>query len=307
MISSRLDKCCSLTTGSYKNFYIFPQNTRYNQFIFSNSVQTSSLLLKKAKNKSSKNSKIENSSAIDKLLDELSDDEEESFSSDTNSNSPVALFLNKQRKPNKAKGDKGKSKAISVPYSEVCKFVNVDGYWRELDTIVQDQKDFFLHHITIRSASAIDELPIDFDGDTYPLREIADISKKDPKKVIIDTSAIPQATKDIMNALQSKVTMNLNPQQEGTRIYVPIPKVTKESRQKLIKSAQARQTQTIDMLKKSCNKKVSDLTNAKLANTISISEDQLKGIIEVLHSIESHFLSLTKEMTNQKQQDLLNK
>ena len=172
VISSRLDKCCSLTTGSYKNFYIFPQNTRYNQFIFSNSVQTSSLLLKKAKNKSSKNSKIENSSAIDNLLDELSDDEEESFSSDTNSNSPVALFLNKQRKPNKAKGDKGnsklicnakivhrlyyvvsikgKSKAISVPYSEVCKFVNVDGYWRELDTIVQDQKDFFLHHITIR-------------------------------------------------------------------------------------------------------------------------------------------------------------
>ena len=83
--------------------------------------------------------------------------------------------------------------------------------------------------------------------------------------------------------------------------------MTKESRQKLIKSAQARQTQTIDLLKKSCNKKVSDLTNAKLANTISISEDQLKGIIEVLHSIESHFLSLTKEMTNQKQQDLLNK
>ena len=45
---------------------------------------------------------------------------------------------------------KGKSKAISVPYSEVCKFVNVDGYWKELDNIVQDQKDFFLHHITIR-------------------------------------------------------------------------------------------------------------------------------------------------------------
>ena len=29
--------------------------------------------------------------------------------------------------------------------------------------------------------------------------------------------------------------MNLNPQQDGLRIYVPIPKVTKEYREKLVK------------------------------------------------------------------------
>ena len=45
-----------------------------------------------------------------------------------------------------------------------------------------------------RSASAIDELMVNFEGEMYPLREVADVSKKDPKRVIIDTSAIPQVT-----------------------------------------------------------------------------------------------------------------
>ena len=46
-----------------------------------------------------------------------------------------------------------------------------------------------------RSASAIDELMVNFEGEMYPLREVADVSKKDPKRVIIDTSAIPQVTR----------------------------------------------------------------------------------------------------------------
>ena len=33
---------------------------------------------------------------------------------------------------------------------------------------------------------------VNFEGETYPLREVADVSKKDPKRVVIDTSAIPQ-------------------------------------------------------------------------------------------------------------------
>ena len=37
-----------------------------------------------------------------------------------------------------------------------------------------------------------DEILVNFEGDSYPLNEIASISKKDPKKVIIDASAFPQ-------------------------------------------------------------------------------------------------------------------
>ena len=155
-----------------------------------------------------------------------------------------------------------------------------------------------------RSAAAIDELPIQFEGDTFLLREIADISKKDPKKVIIDTSAIPQATKIVMTTLESKTSMNLNPQQDGTKIYVPVPKVTKEVRQNLAKSAKVMQNKTIVKLKETCNMHISKMDNTTIS---SISEDQVKEINSALRLIQDHFVTLTKEMAHQKEQDLLNK
>ena len=50
------------------------------------------------------------------------------------------------------------------------------------------------------------------------------VSKKDPKRLVIDASAFPQAAANIMAAIR-EAGMNLNPQQDGLRIYVPIPKV----------------------------------------------------------------------------------
>ena len=82
-----------------------------------------------------------------------------------------------------------------------------------------------------RSANALDELEIELEGDKFPLKEVASISKRDPKRVVIDSSTFPQATVSIMQTLRAS-TLNLNPQQEGTRIYVAIPKVTRETREK---------------------------------------------------------------------------
>merc|ERR1719445_2678705 len=172
-----------------------------------------------------------------------------------------------------------------------------------MESILQAQKEHFVQHITLRSASAIDEVPVVFEGETYPLREIADISKVDPKRIIIDSSAIPQATKVIIQALQSKKTLNLNPQQEGTRIYVPVPKVTKETRMNLAKSAQITMNDTLEKFRKFSNKKIAGANE----NENSCSADQVKGSQEVIRVIESHFANNIRQMTDTKQKDLLNK
>jgi hypothetical protein len=36
--------------------------------------------------------------------------------------------------------------------------------------------------LDVRSSTSLDELAIDFEGDSYPLNELAGISKKDPKR-----------------------------------------------------------------------------------------------------------------------------
>ena len=155
----------------------------------------------------------------------------------------------------------------------------------------------------IRSASAIDQLPIEFEGEEYPLGEIADISKVDPKRVVIDCSSIPQASKSIMEALTDRKSMNLNPQQEGTRIYVPVPKVTKDTRKSLAKSAGAYMNDALEKLRKLSNKAIAGANE----NENSCSADQVKGSQEVIRVIESHFANNIRQMTDTKQKDLLNK
>ena len=62
-----------------------------------------------------------------------------------------------------------------------------------------------------------------FDGDHYPVNELAQVVRKSATLVVINSSAFPQAVGDIVHALQS-AGMGLNPQQEGTTVYVQIPK-----------------------------------------------------------------------------------
>ena len=101
--------------------------------------------------------------------------------------------------------------------------------------------------------------------------------------------------------------MNLNPQQEGTRIYVPVPKVTKETRKNLAKSAQATMNDTLEKLRKNSNKKIGQLKVAYESGVLKISEDHEKGTEDLIRAIESNFLQLAKEMSDQKQKDLMNK
>ena len=54
-------------------------------------------------------------------------------------------------------------------------------------------------------------------------------------------------------------TLNLNPQQEGTRIYVAIPKVTRETREILAKSARSKMNETKMELRDIQNKYIKDV------------------------------------------------
>ena len=37
-----------------------------------------------------------------------------------------------------------------VTYSEAKALINIDQFWKELEEIVNDQKEFFIHHVTLR-------------------------------------------------------------------------------------------------------------------------------------------------------------
>ena len=66
-------------------------------------------------------------------------------------------------------------------------------------------------------------LMVDFEGEKYPLQELAQVGRKNPQLAVLNLSSLPDALQPVLKAINES-GMNLNPQQDGTTIYVPLPK-----------------------------------------------------------------------------------
>lgn len=75
----------------------------------------------------------------------------------------------------------------------------------------------------ILSTGAIESLPVKVDGDEYQVQDLAQINRKNPKTIVMKMDSFPQAIPAVLEAL-TKSGMDLNPQQDGTTIFIPVPK-----------------------------------------------------------------------------------
>jgi len=249
-------------------------------------------------------SKVKSSKTqIDDLLDELSDDEDDDSVIEEGTafkDTDLSNFL-KQRSPGK-KPTKG-----SVPVMKYQEFMAVtrgEHLWKELEEAVEKLKNVYMHQLNVRSSTSLDELPVNLEGDSYPLNELATISKKDPKKLIIDSSAFPQAAPNIMASIRAS-GMNLNPQQDGLRIFVPIPKVTKEFREKLAAGARFKLNEFKNEARAIQNKYVKVLNESELMD--EVSKDDSKAASSLIKVITDDFLSRGDQLHMAKTKDILGK
>lgn len=150
----------------------------------------------------------------------------------------------------------------------------------------------------------VDEILVHFEGDDYPLKEIASISKKDPKKAVIDASAFPQASVNIMKALRDS-GMNLNPQQDGLTIFVPMPKVTKEFREKLAVASRKKMNECKEDLRKVQNRYTKEVGEKDLSG--EITKDESRSSADAIKLITDHFMTKAEQLHNQKVKDILGK
>lgn len=119
--------------------------------------------------------------------------------------------------------DKNKQKAQHIDYNEMEQVIDVDKLTSQFEKAIEILKNNFVKYLSIRSTvGAIEELSVKFEGKDYTLQELAQISRK-PKLIVLNISTFPQAIPDILTSL-TKNQMKLNPQQDGTTIYIPIPK-----------------------------------------------------------------------------------
>lgn len=119
--------------------------------------------------------------------------------------------------------DKKKQKVQHIDFNEMEQVVDVSKLTSQLDMAIEGLKDNFVKYLSVRSSvGALEELTVKFEGKDYTLQELAQISRK-PKLIVLNISSFPQAIPDILKSLSNN-QMNLNPQQDGTTVYVSIPK-----------------------------------------------------------------------------------
>lgn len=70
---------------------------------------------------------------------------------------------------------------------------------------------------------SIENLRVKFEGKEYELQQVAKITRKGQQTIVLDMLSFPQMTKTVVDTLKTSA-LNLNPQQEATTIFVPIPK-----------------------------------------------------------------------------------
>ncbi|XP_061401120.1 ribosome-recycling factor, mitochondrial [Musca vetustissima] len=199
------------------------------------------------------------------------------------------------------KKEKGK-KAAKVEINETLlrDIINYDAVNAQMQKAVQQMKDDFIKHLSLRSTTgAIDTLRVTVDGTEHELQELAQISRKNPKTIVVNMIAFPQTIPDVLKALE-KSGMNLNPQQDGTTLFIPIPKVTKEHRENLSKNAKnlfIKYRDSIKDIQNNCIKKVKKQTE--------ISKDDVFSVQTQITAIADKYIAEAEKILQAKQKELL--
>lgn len=187
----------------------------------------------------------------------------------------------------KGKSKKGGSK-VEKPRApltdvEMTPIIDVTVIRAQVADVVNQLRNDFNTTLNLRSGIGLDVITVDIDGEKFPLRELATITRSTNNIVRLDFSSVPEATKPAFNAIIDS-GMNVNPQQEATMIYLTVPKITREHRERLAKNAKNSVTLAKGKLSKilsTCNRIINDKKNeqgvsSELANRTA---DNLKYIV----------------------------
>ena len=85
------------------------------------------------------------------------------------------------------------------------------------------------------SAALLDRVQVDYYGQKTPLKQLATINVPEPRMLTVQPFD-PNAIKDIERSIQES-DLGLNPSNDGKLIRLPIPQLTEERRQELVKVA----------------------------------------------------------------------
>ncbi|KAF6725881.1 Ribosome-recycling factor, mitochondrial [Oryzias melastigma] len=196
---------------------------------------------------------------------------------------PAAVCRFYGTKKDKAKGSSAKVKINSALVEDI---INLEEVKEEMASVVYLLKDDFTRSLNIRtSPGALDHIIVATCDGKFPLNELGQVSMKSSHLLIVNMSNFPEAVTAATRALR-ECSMNLNPEVDGTIIKVPIPKVSREHRENLAKTAKQLSNKAKESLRSVRSNAVSQVKKAKEGH----SED-------ILRLIEKQIQQMTDDIT----------
>ncbi|XP_022701617.1 ribosome-recycling factor, mitochondrial-like isoform X2 [Varroa jacobsoni] len=125
---------------------------------------------------------------------------------------------------------------VELRDDELFEVMSVQLFRDSISRALQNLSDSYLKQLTISNAAAnVESIIVNFEGEEVQLCEVAQIQKK-PNLVVLQFTSFPEAIKPAMKAIQDS-GMHASMQQESTFVYLHFPKVTRQQREDMAKSA----------------------------------------------------------------------
>ncbi|XP_058301487.1 ribosome-recycling factor, mitochondrial isoform X2 [Hylobates moloch] len=210
---------------------------------------------------------------------------------------PVRHFATKKAK---AKG-KGQSQTrVNINAALVEDIINLEEVNEEMKSVIEALKDNFNKTLNIRtSPGSLDKIAVVTADGKLALNQISQISMKSPQLILVNMASFPECTAAAIKAIRES-GMNLNPEVEGTLIRVPIPRVTREHREMLVKLAKQNTNKAKDSLRKVRTNSMNKLKKSKdtvSEDTIRLIEKQISQMADdTVAELDRHLAVKTKEL-----------
>jgi|SRR5690554_600065 len=151
------------------------------------------------------------------------------------------------------------------------------------------------------NTSMLDTIRVDYYGQPTPLAQVCTLKVADPRLITLnpwEKSVIP----DIERAIASS-DLGLNPSNDGNIIRIPIPALTGERRQDLVRMAR-REAEDHKISLRNERRDANDQLKA-LEKDSEISEDQLHRAFSKVDALTEKYTKMIDEIVSEKETDIL--
>lgn len=173
----------------------------------------------------------------------------------------------------------------------------------QYDKLLVELRELYAKQIQLRTSSlAFEELSVSLppNNKSHQLKELTQIVQKSPQMFMIDLARHAQYIPNVLEAIQNS-GLNINPQQDGTTLYLPTPKVTREHREELAKNAKKLADQIVVKMREAYSKAHRNLKKQEK----TLSRDLMADLDTNLKHRLDGYISQVDKIRTDKQKELL--